>query len=161
MTKSMCIQLISVGFRIYYFRWGPLYEDLFQQLELPQTWEREKVPVNVNKFKGCMCREKGEIGKGGDSFFLHEPPLGPSPNTLSGLEVNEGWVGWGQDPPNVYTAVCYAGSIFFLLCPQNFKSPQLWFSLHPFYLVLVSCVSPGLRLWTRHCGISVLFKIYH
>lgn len=117
---------------------------------------KEKVPVNVSKIKGCVCRGWGDIGKEEDYCSPYEPYFKPSPNNLWGLEVNEVWVGWGQDPLNVYTAVFSPGSIsfsyIFRTCPQNFKSPQLWFSLHHFHLVLVSCVftwfkTKGKTLW--------------
>lgn len=91
-----------------------------------------------------MCVWRKERAWGGGRLFFSVPQLGPTPRTLWGLEIHEGWVGCGQGPLSVCTAVCSPGSLFFLCsfrtCPQNFKSPQLWFSLHHFYLVLASCV---------------------
>ena len=58
-----------------------------------------------------VCAEKGEQVGNEVSFSLHDSNLGPSPKALWGLEVNEGWVGWGQAPLNVCIAVCSPSSI--------------------------------------------------
>lgn len=134
-------------------------KSFWNSVSLHELGKGRKSPVNVCKVKWHVCRERGEPGAEGDSLSFGVPHRGLSPNPLWRHGVSEGWVGRGQGPLSVRTAVCSPGSIFsfyvFRTCLQNFKSSQLCL------LLLTSVFSPGLRLWARHCRISLVFKIYH
>lgn len=126
MTKKMWVHMIHTDFRSYCFRCDLPWEELFHQHERLRTWEMARVPSGWMEVKD-MCAENGEsLGKEEAVSFV-EPHLGPSPNTLWGFEVNEGWMGRRQGLLSGCPAVCSLANIFFLFLFTSLE-PSLTFS---------------------------------
>lgn len=155
-TKRMWIWLINVGLRIIIL--------FLQRAFKTKSFHNTGGEKNVNQVKLCVCGERREPGEGVDSSpvcLTWDQPLG-----LFG-DLRSMRVGWDVGRAHWVCALLFALLVAFsfsvalelVLKISNHHSCGFLFTTSTWCWLLV--FSPSLRLWTKHCGIVLLFKMYH